>query len=217
MKTYLFLLMLCLPLISNQLFAQFYLKVDLNREGEYGVYLKSDQSFSEELVVGYGQITLTANLGDFRLSKIIAHNGEWHEEAIKAVYPYEEDFQKDYFVVTLKDGDAIVAKGLKAQEEILLFTFRNEASCTSSIELIDATDPILNIPVDYLLPISATNNSLANKLPSFYPADNEIYDISGVYDVGSTKCCCRFNSNPMEEIYPIEKDKDRTKLKSENN
>ena len=54
-------------------------------------------------------------------------------------------------------------------------------------------------------------------MPFFYKVDNEIYDISGVYDVGSANCNARFDSNPMDIDIVLPLEKEDRKHRSGNN
>jgi len=198
--------------LTYQLTAQFHFKVSMDETGLYAVKLKSDVAVNPGSLVGSGQISLTASLGDFKIGQFTSVTGSWNKN-----FDFYNEFHgvsldKNYFFVGLKDGDGMVDKGMEAEEEIVLFTFRNIGTCTGSIELINDNDKLLEV-MDSIYKddydkgiITCWGHNPQNDLSIFDTLAQALYKFSGNYDLGQATCNSYVDYSPIEEIVKLEVD-----------
>ena len=173
---YLQLFALCYLLVAGVIStkAQVQLKVDLLPDlVTYQVLLQPSASYTGILgTTNTGQVTLKVPTGGFDVANVQSNIGNWGSPQI-FVSPQEAP-AFDYLVFGTSGS---YTQDYNSGQELLLFSFENNGSCTGPVDIIFANDPFIN---------NSISASIGNAFSILGFGIGNAF--SGVYDIGGANC-----------------------------
>ncbi len=172
---YLQLFALCYFLFAGvTTIAQVQLKVDLLPDlVTYQVLLQPQANYSGTLgLTNTGQVTVKVPTGGFSVSNLQSNIGNWGTPQV-FVSPQEAP-TSDYLVFSTSGS---FTQEYMSGQELLLFSFENDGTCTGPLDVIFDTDPFVN---------NSLSASIGNSFTILgFGLGNAV---SGVYDIGGANC-----------------------------